>query len=67
MDLWMLTLYKIISYKVIFTIYEVRIVLFDKKENLNVFYFEKLGETTSAHMLVLLTKQMARNVNPSGF
>ena len=67
MGLWMLTLYKIISYKVIFTIYEVRIVLFDKKENLKVFYFEKLGETTYAHMLVLLTKQMARNVNTSGF
>ena len=41
MDSWMLTLYKIIS-----TIYEVRVDLFDEKENLKVFYFEKLGETT---------------------
>ena len=46
MDLWMLTLYKIISYKVISTIYEVRVDLLDEKENLKVFYFEKLGETT---------------------
>lgn len=34
MDLWMLTLYKIISYKVISTIYEVRVDLFDENENL---------------------------------
>lgn len=67
MDLWLLTLYKIISYKVISTIYEVRVDLFDGKENLNVFYFEKLGETIYAHMLILLTKQMVRNVNTSGF
>lgn len=63
----MLTLYKISSYKVISTIYEVKVDLFDEKENLNVFYFEKLGEAICAHMLILLTKQMVRNVNTSGF